>query len=262
MKKRSLYRKSLSSNDSKAQYKAISKQYSAEIKKFNIQREHSLLEDPTLAKFYSFVNSKLQSKSTIPSLKDEHGNIVSDSKEKANLFNKYFSTVFTQDDGLIPEMARRTGDNIFLSNINFSYSNVLRTLLVLPNKTSRTPDGFPAIFLKNIASSIALPLSMLFEFLFLQGCIPDIWKTAFVIPFFKKGKSSMCQNYRPVSLTCISCKVMESIIVDQMLTYLRSNNLLTKDQYGFLSRRSTCTQLIDTLHAWSEAVNNRLRVDS
>ena len=264
LKKRSLYRKSVSdiSKSSKAAYIKVSKEYDAAVKKFNLQREQTLLEDPSLAKFYSFINSKLQSTLTTPTLTDDNGNIIADPKEKANNFNTYFSTVFTEDDGIIPNVSRLTDDQHFLSNITFTYSDVLRKILDLPSKTSRTPDGFPAFLLKNIATAIAFPLSILFELSFTQGILPDIWKTALIIPIYKKGKPSSCENYRPVSLTCISCKVMESIIVSQMLIYLRKYNLLTKEQYGFLSRRSTCTQLIDTLHTWSEAINKRQRVDS
>ena len=264
LKKRCAYRhhKSTPNRDTKAKFTKLSRDYNAAIKSFNTQREQSLLDEPSLAKFYSFINSKLQNHSTTPSMKDQNGNIITSAKEKANVFNNYFSTVFTKDDGLTPDIPQQADDNSFLSHINFSYANVLRALLDLPNKTSRSPDGYPAYFLKNIAHVIALPLSVLFELSLMHGCIPEVWKTAFVLPIFKKGKSSLCQNYRPVSLTCISCKVMEAVIVRQMLDYLRKNNLLTKEQHGFLSRRSTTTQLLDTLQTWSNAVNKRLRVDT
>ena len=59
---------------------------------------------------------------------------------------------------------------------------------------------------------------------------------AIIIPLFKKGSSSDPSNYRPVSLTSIFSKLMEKVIVQEMLNYLRSNNLISKQQHGFISK--------------------------
>ena len=55
---------------------------------------------------------------------------------------------------------------------------------------------------------------------------------------------------------------MKRLIVTDMLFYLRNNNLITKHQHGFLSRYSYCTQLIETIHDWSIAFENKFSVDS
>ena len=185
-----------------------------------------------------------------------------DLDEKVELFNKYFASIFTQDDGKHPEFPQQVDNTTCLSIINFSQKDILDTLLRLPNKASQSPDGYPAIFLKTLANDITLPLSLLYESSMLTGQLPSIWKTAFVIPIFKKGKSSLCQNYRPISLTCMTCKVMESIISKQMKQYFLTNKIITKEQYGFLERRSTCTQLLSTLNLWSQAINNKLLTDT
>ena len=54
---------------------------------------------------------------------------------------------------------------------------------------------------------------------------------------------------------------MESIIKDQMLHYLLQNNLISKQQHGFLARRSTCSQLIECVNDWSLVLNTRNSVD-
>ena len=95
--------------------------------------------------------------------------------------------------------------------------------------------------------------------------VPQIWRTAVVVPVFKikKGVSSNADNYRPrpISLTCCCCKVMESIIKDHMLSFLLQHNLISKQQHGFLARRSTCTQLIECTNDWTLALNVRNSVD-
>ena len=83
------------------------------------------------------------------------------------------------------------------------------------------------------------------------GCIPRSWKQAIVCLVFKKGSRKLPSNYRPVSLTSVCCKVMKSIVYDSMISFLRSNNLISKDRFGFLARHSTCTQLLATLIEWT-----------
>ena len=92
--------------------------------------------------------------------------------------------------------------------------------------------------------------------------VPNGWLTAHVKPLFKKGVCSDCNNYRSISLSCVSCKVMERLIATDMLFYLRNNNLITKHQHGFLNRHSTCTQLIETINDWSIAFEIKFSVDS
>ncbi len=67
---------------------------------------------------------------------------------------------------------------------------------------------------------------------------------ATVIPIHKKGSKSDIGNYRPISLTCISCKVMESIVCEDLVRFRNSRNLLAKEQHGFLSKKSTVTQML------------------
>ena len=59
---------------------------------------------------------------------------------------------------------------------------------------------------------VAVPLTEIFQTSFDEGQLPKDWKLAEVIPIFKKGSKVDPGNYRPVSLTSIPCKVMESII--------------------------------------------------
>ena len=83
---------------------------------------------------------------------------------------------------------------------------------------------------------------MIFSSFFETGSLPSVWRSAVVTPVFKKGVSSDVNNYRSISLTCCFCNIIESIVKDQMLDYLPRNKLISKNQHGFLARRSTCTQ--------------------
>jgi len=97
---------------------------------------------------------------------------------------------------------------------------------------------------------------MLFFRSHFESCkVPDIWKTAVVTPVFTKGLVSDVNNYRPISLTCTCCKIMESVIKRQVLKYLLHRNLISKHQHDFLSNHSTCTQLIECTNDWMLAVD-------
>jgi hypothetical protein len=69
--------------------------------------------------------------------------------------------------------------------------------------------------------------------------VPDDWKHACVCPIHKKLEKNKVSNYRPVSLTCIICKVLEKVIWDEMMDYLLDKNLITDKQYVFVQEKCT-----------------------
>ena len=97
--------------------------------------------------------------------------------------------------------------------------------------------------LKLLSNELCSPLYIIFNSSLLSGNIPKIWKKSIITPIFKKGEPSNSNNYRPISITCVMCRVLERIISKQLIFYLKSNNLLTKYQYGFISGKSTELQL-------------------
>jgi len=56
--------------------------------------------------------------------------------------------------------------------------------------------------------------------------------------------------------------IYERVIKDQVLTYLRQHKLISHNQHGFLSRHSTCAQLLETINDWSIASRNHHAVDA
>ena len=123
--------------------------------------------------------------------------------------------------------------------------------------------GVTSLLFSHPSLTLSLPISLLFFHSLCSNLhIPKAWKVAFVCPVYKKGLHSLPSNYRPISLTCISCKVMESIVSQSIISHLRSHQLISADQFGFLSRRSTCTQLLTTLNYWTISIDNHLKVDA
>ena len=111
-------------------------------------------------------------------------------------------------------------------------------------KFSSGPDGFPSIFFKHMAVYIAQPLSVIFNLIMQNGALPDIWKTALVTPIFKKGLASEPGNYKPISITCIACRIFERIVKEYLIEHLTRNRVFNPAQHGFLARHSTCTNYL------------------
>ena len=78
-----------------------------------------------------------------------------------------------------------------------------------------------------------------------QSVIPSDWRRANVTSIVKKGSRQSVANYRPVSLTSVVCKLLESIIRGSVTEHLNKYSLLNKSQHGFTSQRSCLTNLLE-----------------
>jgi hypothetical protein len=95
----------------------------------------------------------------------------------------------------------------------------------------------------------------------LEGKVPREWKSATVVPIHKKGNKREAGKYRPVSLTSIPCKVLESVIKDRRMEHLFYNNLIKDMQHGFMPGRSYATNLVSFLESVTEAKDSGKSVD-
>ena len=122
-------------------------------------------------------------------------------------------------------------------------------------------NGLHPLVLKELASIFDLPLTILFNKSLADGDLPDEWKHADAVSIFKKGSKFDAGNYRPVSITSIPCKVLESIIRDRLLKHLEGNNLLSHEQHGFRCNRSCLTNLLETFEEWTRALDEGFGID-
>jgi len=245
-------------NDGEA-FKKANKEYLTKLNEHFAKREHKCVNDNDVKKFYSFVNSKIKSSPGISPLRREDGTLVIEDQEKASLLNEFFASVFTVDDNINQSFQPRTDKK--KSEVEFTAVRVMQALKKLPNKMSRSPDNLPAFLLKKTALGICEPLSEIFSLSFESGVLPSYWLTADVCAIFKKGATSKPGNYRPVSLTSVCCRVMESIIKQEVVDYLLKHKLISKHQHGFLSRKSVTTQLLESTEEFTRAFKEKSCLD-
>ena len=93
-----------------------------------------------------------------------------------------------------------------------------------------------------------------------EQSVPKEWKNANIPPIFKKGSKLGAGNYRPVSLTSVICKVMESLIGDKIVEHLNKYELILPT-HGFMNRRSCLTNLLEYLEKVRELVDEGNCVD-
>ena len=205
-------------------------------------------------------NKKMSSKNGIGVIKS--GNeFITDPRIQATLFNEFFAEKFVVDNGFIPDVVNKIDSGVGINYVPFPYISILKKLEKLKADKAGGPDCLSPNLLRRIAQFIAHQLSWLFETSFLSNYIPPVWKLAHVTPVFKKGKSSDLGNYRPIALTCTLCKIMESCIKDELMKYLLDHSLITRHQHGFISRRSTCTQLLECIQDWQFELTNKITTD-
>ena len=119
----------------------------------------------------------------------------------------------------------------------------------------------PARLLKECSEELSPLLTIIFSKSLKTGTVPDDWKSANVSAIFKKGQRYDPANYRPVSLTCLCCKILEHVIVSNVLKHLDYHKILTDCQHGFRARRSCETQLVTLCHDLASSLDKGIQTD-
>ena len=91
--------------------------------------------------------------------------------------------------------------------------------------------------------------------------LPEDWKKALITLVYKKKSRIDLANYRQVSLTCISRKILEHFVNRQILNHLDAYKILVDSQHGFRKRRSCETQLLLTCHDLTREIDKCGQVD-
>jgi hypothetical protein len=261
-KKRKLWRKLKVCRDSNSQiaYNICRNKLTKCMRDHEVKKELKVLKDNNLSSLFRFIRSKTGSSRTIPPLNTSSVVLTSD-LQKANAFNDAFSTNFVVDNGVDLVVPPRIDVLQDLDLTRFDGESVLKALLSLKNSQSVGPDGFSASFYRECAHALSHPLTLLFNCSLDSGKLPTCWKKARVVPIYKKGNAADPANYRPISLTCVPCKVMEKIIRGHMMDHLDEHKLLCSNQFGFLPGKSTTLQLLQCLDDWSRDIDSGSPVD-
>ena len=243
-------------------FKSAKKITSASVKRARINHINTRviggLEEGNTKPFWRYIKSLKQENVSLPPLR-QGGKLFSASLDKANILLKEFSSVFTREDtSFIPWLGRAPHQ---IDPIYVQAPGVRKLLAELKPGKASGPDRIPNRVLKELADELAPPLTALFNQSLDTGALPSDWNKAFISPVFKKGNVHEAANYRPVSLTCVACKLLEHIVCKHMLNYLDKHKLLFPLQHGFRKGHSCESQILITMDDLFRAFDRRIQTD-
>ena len=123
-------------------------------------------------------------------------------------------------------------------------------------------DDIPAFFLKIFAAFLVSSVTIIFNYSLQSGLLPQDWKhTSASVIYTEKGSANNISNYRPMSCTSISGKILESFVKERLLTHFMANGLISNTQFSFLLDRSTTSNLLSTDHLINKELSTGNAVD-
>nr|VZI31378.1 unnamed protein product [Spirometra erinaceieuropaei] len=201
---------------------------------------------------YSYIRQSTRNKDPILLLQTSEETEIPDDKDKAEDLSHFFLSVVTSEtDFFSPtceEEETPTLETVFFTEIIFR-----NELLNLKESTSPGPDAIPAKLLKELAPEMSKPFALIFQTSFVTGYLSSEWTSATINPLFEGGSRASANNYRPVTLASICCKIMEKIIKMALMQFLEQHHLLSDAQHGFRSGRSCLSNLLFTLERKTKA---------
>ncbi|KAK3757931.1 hypothetical protein RRG08_058245 [Elysia crispata] len=176
-KKHKMYRRWIETRDGQnyQEYAKARNKAARECRKAKIRLEKKVAEQAKRnpKSFWSYVKAKTSTRSGIGDLKRDDGTIASTDKEKAQVLNDFFQSVFTEEpDGELPKAPQFTF-NSPLTNIDFKTEDIRKLLTKLKSGKAAGPDDIPTILLTETAEALALPISIIFRKSLDEGRVPN-----------------------------------------------------------------------------------------
>ena len=231
----------------KQEYKLVRAQTKKMIKECISNYELNLAKDKSNPKkLYAYVNSKVKSTTKITSLNCKN-KLSTHPTTIANTLNEQFHSVFIKkpaDPLQLPPFLNRT--TTYLSEPDITEALVLEQLKNLDPTKSTGSDGICPYVLQKAAAAFAPILTLLFKESLNQGTFPSSWSEANVTPLHKSKSRLDPGNYRPISITSVPCKIMETLNRNSMLDYFLKYGLITPRQHGFIKNKACITNLLES----------------
>ena len=139
-----------------------------------------------------------------------------------------------------------------MNSISFDEKVISETLSNINISNSSGPDNLHPRILYETRNKLAHPLKILYETSYNSGSLPSDWRTGSIAAVHKTDNKNDPANYRPISVTCVICKIMESVIRDSIIEYFFENRFFSDKQYAFIKGRSTTLQLLRIMDDWTE----------
>lgn len=183
------------------------------------------------------------------------------SNQCADMLNSYFTSVFTSEDMTnIPPST--LSDLPQMPPFRISQEGIVKLVDNCKLSSACGIDGINSKVLKNTKLESAKFLTLIFRQSLESGVIPGDWLVGKIIPVHKGGERHNPTNYRPISLTSVACKLLEHIIVKNIIIFLEANNFFYVYQHGFRKGLSCETQLAGLTYDITSSLDTGSQVDA
>ena len=216
-------------------------------------------------RFWSYIKQQKASNVGVPPLKD-NGQLITNARDKAQVLNNQFNSAFSEgrhysdiDINTKCKLPEKKAPPI--PDIKVDQAGIKKLLDSLDTSKAPGPDGVSPKILQALAPEIAPMLTTIFSCSLSTGVVPLAWKSANVSPVYKKGEHYKASNYRPISLTCICCKILEHVLVSNIMAHWEKHNVLVPNQHGFRSKRSCESQLIELMDELTKNLDDGIQTD-
>ena len=183
---------------------------------------------------------------------------ITSTKERVDVFNEHFininidpnlaKTISNENDSSFQDFIKKQDSEFYFRPGNVA--TVYNPINNLSISKATVLDKISAKVLRIFASAIAPSLTEIFNMSMDSNQFPSDWKTARVIPLYKKGQRSVLDNYRPISIFPVLSKIMERLLSNEIIDYFTKKDLLSKHQFSFRPFHSTAATLLDCTNEW------------
>lgn len=136
---------------------------------------------------------------------------------------------------------------------------IIRASSKLKTSYNPGPDGVPSSFLKTHMRDLISPLLHVFRLSLTLGVFPSTWKLAHMFPVHKSGNKHDVGNYRGITSLCAVAKLFELVMMEPLLAHCKP--YISVDQHGFVTGRSTATNLLCLTSYITESMSKRFQTD-
>jgi hypothetical protein len=142
---------------------------------------------------------------------------------------------------------------------DFKEEEVKEVIKLLKCKSAPGTDGIRNKHIANLPESGIKILTIMANLSWNHHNVLEDWKIAQITMIEKKSEDKHNPtNYRPISITNTTFKLIEKLIKVRLSSFLENNNILTKFQSGFREKRQTT----DNMVYFTEKVKEKKLADS
>ena len=214
-------------------------------------------------KFWSIVREIIPGEvsNEINSVIDETKNETVYNKEAACYINNYYCTIGEKLDKQVQDPSFETPihytESVLDWNQELSEEEVKKEVL---NLNITKASGLMEVNTRILKDSLLIFISLftcLLNLCIKKGKFPTKWKVGITVPIPKADDSSYVTNLRPITLTPLTGKILETFMCKKIRKFLNDKNILMQEQHGFRERHSTTSAIYEVLKYAYEALDRK-----